>query len=819
MLNEAALRQKLGIPEDAERVIIFAESSHWDPNWLKTSEEYFSRYVAPNLDQAIEELREEPRRVYSIECMFFLRMYWERRPEMQQAVRDLINQGRLRLTSSGVTTADTLLPRAEAILRDLLLGQEWLRMNGMTQEPQLAYFTDSFGCSPALPSLLRAAGFDRTAITRIDGMYFVGCDLESGKNFPRLGSSAELLLEDAKSLDFRWRDVNGAEVLCHWNAFTYFQGDMLAYRGLMRLHLFPAFVPDPSERNVAGKIARYVGQLEPYTRTPYMFCPIGMDFVGPIPNLVGLLDRYNCRGYPSTGVWAVNAGLDDYLALVECHRDVLPVFALDPNPYWTGFYSARPALKKRCRDLVDRLLLAERLALSPEARQVEPAVLQGLAAPWWDAAASNHHDFITGTSPDSVVYGEQIPWLERAMEKVNAVIEQITPAEPPQAESLESGARSMAHSRPVWSRFDGLIRVETPHYVVKLSEEAGGCILRAWRPAMEKTPFLVGVSNDLISYGDSGGLWRMGHEFKGGHLKPGKRASQQPAPLQMRELEEGLELVCEIDLDGETVRRTLWFQAGSRLIYGRVEGRAAPNRTVSLLFTTAISASEVAMAQPGGVITRPFRKLYEPTFWPVQDFAHVRDAADGRGIAVFVNAPTAVTCQEDGQLELVVLRNATRERAYGIVPLPANPASGYERETHAFEYAILFTATGDWRENGLPHFSHEFPALPWVAGDQAALWARGASVVTVESLDGTRSDVIVTAVKPALRGEGIIVRLSAPALPDETVSVALHDRTLASAFLCDARERDLEPVEVREGRACLTMPGSLATVRLLLRDE
>ena len=75
-----------------------------------------------------------------------------------------MNEGRLRLTSSGVTTADTLLPSAEAILRDLLLGQEWLRANGMTQEPRLAYFTDSFGCSPALPSILQAAGFEQAEL-------------------------------------------------------------------------------------------------------------------------------------------------------------------------------------------------------------------------------------------------------------------------------------------------------------------------------------------------------------------------------------------------------------------------------------------------------------------------------------------------------------------------------------------------------------------------------------------------------------------------------------------------------------------------------
>jgi len=204
------LRSKLGIPDDAKRVLIFSESSHWDPNWLYTSEEYYERFVRSNLDLAIEELLQEPRRVYSIECMFFLRMYWDQCPAQRDKIRTLVNEGRLRLTSSGVTTADTLLPSAEAILRDLLIGQEWLRSKGMLQEPNLAYFTDSFGCSPALPSLLKAAGFDRTAITRIDGMFFMGCDLESPGRYPKPGSSAERLLKQEQTLDFVWRDRNGA---------------------------------------------------------------------------------------------------------------------------------------------------------------------------------------------------------------------------------------------------------------------------------------------------------------------------------------------------------------------------------------------------------------------------------------------------------------------------------------------------------------------------------------------------------------------------------------------------------------------------------
>ena len=83
-----------------------------------------------NLDQAVEALKGEPRRIYSVECTFFLHQYWDHCPEQRDIVRELVNEGCLRLTSSGGTTADTLLPSTEAILRDFLLGQEQLLQSG-----------------------------------------------------------------------------------------------------------------------------------------------------------------------------------------------------------------------------------------------------------------------------------------------------------------------------------------------------------------------------------------------------------------------------------------------------------------------------------------------------------------------------------------------------------------------------------------------------------------------------------------------------------------------------------------------------------------
>jgi hypothetical protein len=496
----------------------------------------------------------------------------------------------------------------------------------------------------------------------------------------------------------------------------------------------------------------------------------------------------------------------------------LPVVELDPNPYWTGFYTARPALKRRCRDLVDHLLLAERLALSPELGEVGPAALQELEQAWWDAVVSNHHDFITGTSPDAVVEGEQLPWLERAMETAEGVVQRLAAtvgqASPSPAASVAE--RAVAPGKAVrLSRQDGIVRVETPAYALELSEEAGGCISRAWRVEAEREPGLVGISNDLISYRDSGGLWRMGHEYRGGSLKPQMQASQRRAPLQVFELDDGLELMCDGYLDGQAIRRALRFRDGVSLIFGRVEGRAARRRTVSVLFNTGISTRQITMAQPGGVVARPPRKLYDPTFWPLQGFAHIQDEADGRGVAFFVNAPSAIAYREDGRVELIALRNATRERAFGVIPLLANPASGYERESYAFEYAILFTSQGDWRANRLPAVAREVLSWPWESAERAALRAHAASVVTVDGPGPAPVDVAVTALKPASRGEGLILRLDALNVPQGTISITLRGRSVRAAFLCDARERDLEPLVVREGCADLTMPGPIATVRLL----
>ena len=798
--REASIRRRLGIPPDAKQVVFFPESSHWDPDWRFTSQKYFSWLVRRNLDNALDQLQKEPGRVYSIECMFFLRMYWDACPDKRETIVNLVNEGRLRLTNSGVTTADTMIPRTESLLRDFLAGQEWLRKNGMTQEPSLAYFPDSFGHSPALPSLLRSAGFQYTAVTRIDGMFYPGADIELPRNFPRPGSSAELLMNRERTLDFIWRGPDGGEVMCHWNAFTYSQGDMLSYRGIARVYIFPTSFPDRSERNVASKIGRFTARLAACSRTPYLCCPIGGDFVGPIPGLAALLDRYNRTRYASTGIWALNAGMDDYLSLVDCHRESLPVLELDPNPYWTGFYSSRPTLKARCHKAADMLGLAEAVSLLPQNRGAEKTIGAEMEDAWWHISVSNHHDFITGTSPDSVVEIEQGPWMEKAAGTAKASISKMKGYQ-------VAAPAAVGGVPPEYKREGGIIEVRTRYYVLKLDERSGGCIVDAFCPDTQRK-LLSGISNDLVSYKDRGGLWRMGHEFKGGMFKEDGRASDRPAHLDCYERDGGLEISCAANLDGCDIIRRMQFRWDSPLISMSVEGMAARGRTVCVRYETGLSPDTLSMDVPGGVVVRPLKKWYDPTFWLAQRFVHAQDRTSGSGIAVLAALPMAVSCGTHGRMELVALRNALREKLYGVIPISAMPVTGRENSSFKFNYTLLFTASGGWRENGVDILS-----TAHAMSDDDGTGSLRALVKELVTTDD--EGVTVTAVKPASRGEGVIVRLTTYTGAGSPLSIRMQKCKVIDAYLCDARERDLNRLDIEEGVVRLIMPGNIATVRLI----
>jgi hypothetical protein len=796
------LRERLGIPEDARRVLVFTESSHWDTNWLQTSEEYFRSRIEPIFFGILRALEDDPLRVYCVESVFFLRLFWERHPEARDRLRTLLeptaaSAAQLRILSSAFTTADTLLPHPEAILRDFHLGQEWLRRQGLSAYPTTAYFPDNFGHSPHLPSLMRAVGVDAVGVTRIDGMYFVASDFRGQGAYPLKGSTAEVLQKQLRTLDFIWKDDDGAEVLCHWNAFTYFQGDMLAHAGIIRWSGHAAAIPWRNRGHVARRIDRFVRQLGPLARTPYLLCPIGMDFNDPITDLRALLERYNRERYGDTGTWTILAGLDDHFALLAQHRGDLPVLAVDPNPYWMGFYASRPELKQRPTRIARTLVLAEKLsALEPPDAKLEAWLHEG----WSKVVLMNHHDAITGTSPDRISHSEQKAWLDDAENAADDALHRaardgLVPAIPALTPEVQ------------WQRDGASLRVTTPHYALCFSRARGWCVTSFVALGKEQ---LLGVGFDLVVYADEGGLWRLGHEYRGGGFTERDRASMRPATIDVVPIDGGIAVVVQCDLRGKRFTRTVTCRGDDPLLRLRVEGMVARRQTVTARFEMIDEPVGLRMDTIGGSIERPRERGHSPTFWPVPSTLSLRGPTHSLHSAF--EAPSAVSFSPEHALEWIVARNSTKERAFGILPVLAHPIGGTVDELQTHE-AAMFVTTGPVGHPIPPELRRRLE-LAWLPDDMHAMkrWAR----TLVQCSD---TDVSFSAIKRADVGDGVIVRLVHEHPCGKRVGLAVSGRNVVGAALCDARERDLGPLEVAGGEARVDILQRLTTVRLQIAPE
>jgi hypothetical protein len=231
---------------------------------------------------------------------------------------------------------------------------------------------------------------------------------------------------------------------------------------------------------------------------------------------------------------------------------------------------------------------------------------------------------------------------------------------------------------------------------------------------------------------------------------------------------------------------------------------------VTVRFETGINAKTFLMDMPGGVVSRPNERVFSPTFWPFQHFLHLRSPVTGRGLAFYQNLPGAVSLAADGTLQAVALRNAPRERAYHFFPLSGNPAKGYERDAYSFVYGIEFTGGGDWIDNRLAEKAYSGNLNPWSDSKLTKLHRLAEELIAID-----RSDVWVLANKPARRGTGRVVRLYALAGVQETATLESTQSEILEAFLCDARERNIRRLEVREGAVRVPLVGTMTSVRLL----
>ncbi len=397
--TEPQIRSLLGIPTTAKQVMIVSQSSHWDIDWRTTFDGYFYKgYLGDSVNdiikQALDMLDTYPGYYYSICEIAFLQKYWEVHPEDHARIIKYLENGHLRIVGGGMTSPDTNLPTGESLIMDWLYGNLWVGdLAGI--KPVTAWQPDSFGHAQSLPDILASLGYKYVGFTRVPGNSSMSQWLGSAPVTP---NSFAALLFSTGSIDFVWKGTGGATVLAHFVPGSYGEGDALYSGGTNQAY-------------INGVLSGLISQLKPVSPTGYMFLPVGKDFMPPDQYLPEQVAGWDATMFTSTGVYITLATFEDYMKLVSFHTDKLPTYAVDLNPYFTGYYGTRPKLKKLARETTYALTSAQLYSVI--------ASLAGYTYPagtftdvWEPFLRSDHHDFIPGTSADSVYYTEQVPLLQ-----------------------------------------------------------------------------------------------------------------------------------------------------------------------------------------------------------------------------------------------------------------------------------------------------------------------------------------------------------------------------------------------------------------------
>jgi hypothetical protein len=831
--DEGKLRARLGVPPEAKTVVVFQQAAHLDIDWQRTFDEYYRAFVGDIFLEARSILDKQPRAFYSVTEMAYVQRHLDEHPEELGALQAHAARGALRVVGGGLTSPDTLLPETELILRDYLYGTRFAEETLGTR-PRAAWLPDSFGHAATAPDLFAAAGFDSVGFARIDGAptFF---EVIAGARGWKPGSTAEQL-QSLGSADFVWRGSGGGRVLAHFIASgLYCTGDNIDYDEQVPLpggHLGVYFGDQPSFTD--GKIDGYVAALAPLAATPYLFVPVGCDFQHPKEELVSYLDGYNRRRYPRTHVWAVAAPFDDYAQLVAAHRDALPEIAADLEPYFMGFYGSRAEVKRRVREAARPFFAAETFA-----------VATGDAAPSLARLAlTDHHDFVTGTANDRVADAEQLPLLGAAEEEgarafaevaralaaklpaatgtrlvafnpsgaTQQVVTDLASAQPLHADGADveplvhKAARRVRVAAAVppfgWRAIDLLpgealpaarVTLHVGADEVVLSNErvravfarAGGWALTSL--AIDGQELLSGRSFLVGDWTDQGGLWRLGNEMAGCALTP----TPPPAAVEEVRVLDASRLSARVAFAGAGVREAR-LDAGDDGLVLAFTGGAREGTTRTVTFRFAPGALRTSLA--GGYAERTPERVYTPTFWPAVEWASVG------GAAVLLRQSTGVRFSPSGELELMAVRDARGEQC--------DIEGGFGSDTGTHRIAWKLTAA----------------ATPAAAARAAQAWNRPVAWVRADGGDGSlppqgslltvEGDGLVSALKPADRGGGVIVRallLPGPVTLHLPPALAARARTRT-----DALERDLAPLDGSGEMLTLDAAtfGSIATVRL-----
>ncbi|RKH14608.1 hypothetical protein D7X74_19850 [Corallococcus sp. CA047B] len=324
------------------------------------------------------------------------------------------------LMGGGVTSPDNLVSNGELFIRNYLVGRTWAKQVGLAGNLyDSAWLPDDFGHDPQLPVVLNAMGLTTAGLSRVPGSP-QGSPGAAPINPVGPSIAAQL---NANGLVFQWQAGDGSSITALYMPDTYGTVGYLSAGNIS---------------SNAQTVNQFVHQYKTGWPNGLRFIPVGIDFATPsVTNGSGqqwswldVTDSYNKLYGSENGVRGTTGTWKTYMDAVLMGPGTLPVNApLNAQNYWTGYFASRPELKTNQYAAARALMSAEVIsAILRTSSSYAASSLDALDSTIWNGweviAPSTHHDFVTGTSPDNVYQGEQLPLSRQGVSVATDVLSQ-----------------------------------------------------------------------------------------------------------------------------------------------------------------------------------------------------------------------------------------------------------------------------------------------------------------------------------------------------------------------------------------------------------
>lgn len=357
-------------PED-KKIVYFFPHFHYDVVWKFTRVDYY--YINQRLLRHVVVLCSLfPEFKFGVEDAYQFMEVERKDPELFKRLLQEVERGRVIVVDGQYLMADSFLPGGEVFVRGVLRGKRYIKRR-LGIDVKVGWIVDSFGLNAQTPQIYVDAGYRWLVFGR-------------GRE------------RKPKRADFKWRGLDGTEILAHY----------LSSKHSYHVGLFAEHLKDNIE------------ELERYSATRHILMPCGIGS-SPFPEWVlKTIEDFN-KVNPEYEVRIATP--EEYFKAIE-EEDV--EFATEEGEMYSGerifdgVWSTRMWVKLGYFKVRELLLTLERFAVVawllgkpyPE-REINEA--------WDDVLFLAFHDVVTGTSIDEV-FKEVAEVIERLRDRLTTLL-------------------------------------------------------------------------------------------------------------------------------------------------------------------------------------------------------------------------------------------------------------------------------------------------------------------------------------------------------------------------------------------------------------